>query len=255
MKKENIFWGILLLAIGGGIFLNALFDVPDISFNIWMITVFLLAIYLGIKLIQKRNFVGIMLIIATIIYFLGEYLWVALPFGFFPLKFGSVSFLGTFGGALLIGIALEILLNNKKKSEPKIWQKEKMCEKTTLEQDIIDETFTENGEYLHENITFTQVTRYLRASNLRQAQFSCQFASLDIRLDDFVLAYNQVLLDVHCSFGQVNIFIPRAFVVENKMIATLGSITDSRKGEADASVPKLILQGQVTFGEIKIIYI
>ncbi|OHD13745.1 MAG: hypothetical protein A2Z96_04935 [Spirochaetes bacterium GWB1_48_6] len=63
-----------------------------------------------------------------------------------------------------------------------------------------------------------------------------------------------ILMDCVTVMGELKVLLPRGTLVENKIIPIMGSVTESKDLQTGYEGPRVILQGIVVMGEVKIIY-
>lgn len=124
-----------------------------------------------------------------------------------------------------------------------------------------DEIFSDSIEYTDEKnpyakAAFSSTSKYLHSECLEGGKFIASFGELNVYFDQTQLSPEGAKIYLECSFGSINLYIPRHWRVVDNVNVTLGGINFSRKGTDIAQdAPRLILTGSVQFGEIEIKYI
>ncbi|ERK56878.1 hypothetical protein HMPREF1983_01257 [Gemella bergeri ATCC 700627] len=112
---------------------------------------------------------------------------------------------------------------------------------------------TETQDY--SNITFGENVRYININELDYFRSTTTFGSTNIyfeKLDTYSI--KDVHISITATFGDVKIFIPKEWSVENRISSIFGEV-NTPFSSPNADNVKVILTGNVTFGEVSIIYI
>lgn len=102
---------------------------------------------------------------------------------------------------------------------------------------------------------FNGVKKFVRAPEFEGGDLRTTFGNLNIDFTQSTLSPDGARLTVQCSFGKTTIYVPRTWAVVNNMSISLGTINDDRGFSNDVTHPRLEIYGQVTFGEVVIIYV
>ncbi len=239
MKFRNYFWGIFFVLAGAfvvvsQVYPNDLFE--EIGFWSIVATVFLIAIF--IKSLVEINFFGIFAPIA-ILYSIYQS----------PLKLPEISFWTLIFAAILLSIGLHMLFRRKKhvfKYTKEINHSFEGCGNR-------DETLT--GNRLYAKASFCDSSKFLHSDSLEKGEFILSFGRMNVYFDQVQLSPDGAEVYLDCSFGEMNVYLPRNWQVKDKLHATLGSIENTSRPFADVSGPQITLNGEVKFGTIKIHYV
>ena len=112
-----------------------------------------------------------------------------------------------------------------------------------------------NGSVVY-STRFGSSTRYVRCQNLRSANLSSQFGEMTVFFDKAQVPDKIVYINCQVSFGEMDIYIPANWKVENKVSVTLGHFDNrgTNPGVANDAVT-CVINGSVAFGEMKLIRI
>ncbi len=111
----------------------------------------------------------------------------------------------------------------------------------------------QNGHITH-GVRFGSSTKYIRNDNLASADLSAQFGQLSVFFDGAKVPTNRVDLRCSVSFGELDVYIPKEWHVENKVGVTLGNCDDRYINPAPgAEAVTCVIDGSVAFGEMKLI--
>jgi len=102
-------------------------------------------------------------------------------------------------------------------------------------------------------VNFGSVNRRLNADSLETARLSCNFGALKIFFDQAQLSPGGAEAVLSCSFGNIELFVPKHWRVVDKMSCTLGDVCVSKgfAGTTENS-PKLTLTGSVSLGGVEV---
>ena len=119
--------------------------------------------------------------------------------------------------------------------------------------------FSENvgdveGDYVNENNTFGGTTRYIKSQNLMHMDLSNSFGELKVYLDNADIKANIATIVVNNSFGETCLYIPRHWKVESHLICSFGHVSEDGYSQGEVG-PTVVIEGKVSFGELRIIYV
>lgn len=116
-----------------------------------------------------------------------------------------------------------------------------------------DEEENDSGRFYYD-ITFNNAVKYVYAQHLTSGHAEATFGELSIYLDQAGLAKQGAVIKCDSTFGQINLYIPKDWRVQNDLSATFGSVTEKGHAKGDSG-PLLLLKGDATFGGIRLYYI
>lgn len=242
-QTKNILWGLLLIVLA-------------VCLILWKLNIFSLPVAL--------MGVGIWgLIIAAVMLVILIHSLIRLSFGgiFFPLAILCIIFDDALGitaltpwtvliAALLLTIACHFLfpkhgrhMNGHEKSE---YFKDRFSENSSGE---------ENGNIFH-TMRFGSVTKYVRTPNLVSADLNAQFGEMSVFFDGAQVPGKRVTIRCQVSFGEMDVYIPGNWRIENRVSVSLGHCDDMTNYIDVTEEPVIcIIEGSVSFGELKLIRI
>lgn len=234
MKNKNYFWGIVFILAAMSILLGNFDFFPDI--NLFKIFVSLLLLYLIIQNIPSRNFYGILIPIALLCIIYDDILHIQM-LSPFPIL----------AAAVLASIGLTFIFPGQTpfKKKPEFgdgangtWQ------------DTPDESEVTCS------ISFAGATKYVNTSDFRQAYLKCTFGSLKTYFDHARITGSSAEIYVENAFGETTLFIPKEWNVTVTATTTFGDIDEIHKLPSPAAgAPSVSVQGNISFGDLKIYYI
>ncbi|MBR6452954.1 MAG: hypothetical protein IKS87_09620 [Lachnospiraceae bacterium] len=112
----------------------------------------------------------------------------------------------------------------------------------------------DEGGHITHGVRFGSATKYVRNSNLASADLSAQFGQLSVFFDGAQVPSGRVDLDCNVSFGELDVYIPKTWHVENRVGVTLGNCDDRYVNPGPgAEIVTCCIDGSVSFGEMKLI--
>ena len=111
------------------------------------------------------------------------------------------------------------------------------------------------GERLFFRNVFGESTKYVKSNNFLYGDFSTSFGELNIYLTDAIIQKDSAAIDISVKFGELTLFIPKHWRVDCQVNKTFGDIDIRRHPTEELTAKVLILRGDVSFGELEIVYI
>ncbi len=235
MKTRNVFWALLLVAVGVFIIAAALGAFG--SMNAW--TVILTAL-LGIIIIHSLitlEFGGVFLPLAGL-YLVYDGL----------LNLPSISPWLLFAAAILFSIAFEIIFGGFKKHRKAAF--------VHTNSDKNGDTKEDSANTPVAQVSFGSSSLYLHAEALTRGSFSVSFGELTVYFDDAKLDPGGAEVNVQCAFGEMRLMIPRHWKVQDNISSALANVArNERYANPQEGAPTLRFTGSVSFGEVRIDYV
>ncbi len=114
--------------------------------------------------------------------------------------------------------------------------------------------FSTDEEGFSCDMAFGSNTHYVDLPRLRHGRMECSFGELTVDLSGCEEVDEECLLYAACSFGQLNILVPRKFRVEQNASTAFGNI--NILGQPDSAPAGTVsLHADASFGEIQVRYI
>lgn len=236
MKNRNWFWGIFLILSAIFVIASQLGSFGQVGVLSVIASILLLALI--IQSISRRNFFGIFISLAFL------YMIYTEPFGFVYINPWLLIF-----SAILLSVGFEVLF----RKSPKKYSK-KISNKNIESQMYGSDGIDDNNPNI--KVSFGHSSKRLHSDNLQSGQFIVSFGALEVFFDQAIINPEGAEIFVDCSFGAMELFIPRHWQVVEKINSTLGGVENSsRYARPEPGAPVLTITGNVQLGSIEIHYI
>ena len=232
-NSGKIFWGLLLILAAAYMIVSKMGILPDISIFTILLTVFL--IWVILKGIRKVSFVEILFPIAFLCILYDE-----------PLGITALTPWTVLGAALLGSVGLGMIFKPKKRVQIEFQNEQGSAFDVNTEQGA--------GEKIHFENNFGESIKYINSDNFRKGHFENNFGEMSVYFDNAIIQPGGAVVYAECNFGELQLFIPKEWRVENYLSHSFGSVEE--KGYCEGtSESRLSLNGEVNFGNIVIHYI
>lgn len=233
MKKDNIFWGLFLIAAAVLILVAKLGAFPDMS----VMKIFWTLVF-GVALVNSL-------------------VDLAFPGIFFSLAFLGIIYDTELGitaitpwtillVALLLSIGMSLIYTPKKK-------KKKVHHRQVDSNDFVvfDE---EDGNQFDFSSSFVGSIKYVNSDNFESANIDAKFAGMKVYFDNAVIQNGHANVNLNVSFAGVELYVPKNWRIDNQMSASFGGVEEKNRPDG-ADGPILTLRGHVNLGGVTILYV
>ncbi|MDR2514024.1 MAG: cell wall-active antibiotics response protein [Christensenellaceae bacterium] len=239
MKRSgNWFWGIALIA--GAIFLvvSQVSGGALLGINVWTIVASVALVGFFVQnLVSWHGFFGVVAPLAGLYWLFWQ-----------PLGLPRLDFWVLWVSALLLLLGLEAIFHRRGEHS---WHRG--VDGSWSNHTGLDEGADENHPYIQ--LSFGKTSRFLHADALESGRLSVSFGELLVYFDQVTLKDGQAQILMDASFGTIQLFVPKEWEIVNNLGTGFGSIKDfTSKNRPAAEAPRLILNGDASFGEIRIQY-
>lgn len=238
MKKDNIFWGLFFIL--GGIFLivSRLNLLGDFSFLTLFFTILLIAWL--VRSLRYMEFGGILFSVAFLCILYDDFLHIE---RLTPWPVLGAAAFGTIGLSIIFKDKMHSFRGNSSSSSF-VDRPNEGARKPGEE--VTDNQFTFST-------TFSSSAKYVRSDDFSQARINCSFGEMKVYFDDAMIQNGDANIYLDVKFGGVELYLPKTWNVINHASATFGGI-DEKNRSATNGTPTVILNGDVAFGGVTIIY-
>ncbi len=192
---------------------------------------------------EKKN-MGILLLVIGGIFLIKRILWV-LPSAHAIIPLNHIC--GKFWPLLMIVVGVLILVNNKRK-QPYVVYGQKQG----------NTAFTEAPAegYFHKESIFSGSEHIFLSPVFRGGNIFILFGGIKLDLTHTQLPFeDQVILNVNCYFGGLELYLPQNCIVESHVQTIFGGMEDKRRYTVTDTISgnKLIITGNVIFGGLSML--
>lgn len=246
-KNNDITAGVILLIIGGLLFLKAV----GIWFPVWVFSWPMILIAIGVVSLVKNNYdsgFGVVMVI------LGGFFLVKRNFGF-PIELEPYLIPM---GLMILGIYLIIKRKNRDRGFDENFFK-RFEKNTGTSSSVTDEAnemlgvTSDHGDYVNAQALFTGINRRILSKNFKGGKTSAIFGGTQIDLTQADLAEG-ASLNVEVAFGGVELIIPAHWELQINVSNVFAGVEDKRMYPQTPTDPTKVLKiyGSVIFGGLEI---
>lgn len=230
-RSKDIFWGLLFIIAAVCIIIN---QIIPIGINVIDLVVVVVLGSIILKSISRLNFYGIFIPLG----YLAKMFSDEMDLQFFP--FWTVMII-----AVLLSIGFSMIFKNSRQKNFHYERSGNYYNKGVVEED---------GNSVNCTVSFGDATKYINSQKLEKAYLKCNFGALKVYFDQAVIPSGNAIIYLDNSFGETQLFIPKTWNVVNELNVFLGDIKELNFNNS-VGMPKVIISGNVNFGDVKIIYI
>ena len=96
----------------------------------------------------------------------------------------------------------------------------------------------------------------MNSEDLEHVKLECSFGAMKVYFDNAIIQSGKAQLDMHVSFGGVELYVPRGWRVSNQLRASFGGVDEKIKNTyVTEDSPTLVLAGSVSFSGVTILYV
>lgn len=228
MKKDNVFWGLLLILAGVYILANHLGFLPDVNVVKIVIAVFCVVIF--IKSTVRLEFGGMLFPLAILVILFNRELgltaitpWPVL----IAALFGSIGLNLIFGGPARV---------HRKGKNPSVF--------SSASGESV------SGEEIWIHGSFNGYKKNISSNNLKKVEISCKFCGMEVSFDDAVIQNGTAVVDLDVSFSGLECYVPHSWKIVNHTSCVFGAFDEHRGKEEPDSGVTLVFEGNVRFGGV-----
>lgn len=232
MKKERIFWGVLLVLGSVALIVNKLGYFTHINVFSILLTVFLLGIM--VKSIFARSFAGILFPIAFICIIFDDKLGIT---EITPWTVLIAATLGSFGLSM-------------------IFYKGPKCHhyKHNWKYDEYETIDVEDEGHIKLHTSFGGSIKYINSEKFEQADLGCSFGSMKVYFDNAKLNNGRGIVRIDASFSGIELYIPKTWIVENRVNTSFAGVDEKNRNMGNSD-NILTIVGNASFAGVEIVYI
>lgn len=234
MRKERIFWGVLLILGSISLIANKLGYFGDINMISIIISIILIGVM--IKSIFYKSFAGILFPLAFICIIFDDKL------GLTAITPWTVLIAAALGSA-----GLSMIFHKKTK-----WYDYK--ENYDWKEEDYSTINLEDDNHIRLDTSFGGSIKYINTDSFERADLSCSFGSMKVYFDNSKLKNGRGVVKLEASFSGVELYIPKTWIVEDRMSQSFGGLSEKNRNFPSGD-DILTLVGDISFAGVEIIYI
>lgn len=228
MKKENVFWGLLLVLAGAYIIINNLGFMPDV--NVVKLIVAILCVVTFIKSVVQVEFGGMLFSLAILVIIFNR-----------ELGLSAITPWPVLVAALLGSIGLNMIFGDSAKRKYK--RKKSLDDKNP---DFV------TGDDVVITGSFNAYKKNISSDNFTSARVSGKFCGMEISFDDAVIQDGTAVVKLDVSFSGVEFYVPYSWKVVNNADCMFGGFEEHRSKGSKEEGPTLVFEGNIRFGGVEI---
>lgn len=236
MKKGNVFWGLLLVLACVLIVVNQLG--LFIGIGIFEIVATIILIGMIVKSVVRISFPGILFPAALLCIIYADELNIT---ELTPWPVLLVAILGSVG--------LNMIFKNGTcgpwvHGPHGVHHKEQFSE-------VINQP---DGNVVNCTASFASSMKYINTDNLERANLKSSFGAMKVYFDNAIVSPNGATIYLDVSFSGMELYIPKNWNLVNKVNSSFGSVEEKNR-RMESNSPVVVLEGNVSFGGVEIIYV
>jgi len=235
-KFSNFFWGVVLLLAAAFVLTNKFIGFADIGIGSIVITILALAF---IVQCLARFHIAPLVIPIAVLYFIYR--------DRFDLP--EIQTWKLIAATVLAFVGLNILLPKRRGHN----HCNNFGGSGDQQKRLPAEGNKDNNPYV--GVNFGNISRSLNADSLETVRLSCNFGAMEIYFNQVELSPNGAVADITCSFGGIQLFIPKHWQVIDRMNCTLAGVNIKSFTAPADNAPRLTLNGSVSMGGVEVKYI
>ncbi len=242
MKNRNWLWGIFFIVAAVLVVLNKM-DIY-LGINVWSLLLTILLVPIIISAVVKRNFFNLFFSIAFLLIAFAK-----------PLNITALVPWTVLIAAGLLSVGFSILMPSKYRWMEGIghhhndqWKKHDSNYEKYETVDHVD------GNEISCYVSLGGSCKYLHSSSLERGKLDCSMGYLKVYFDNVQLHPDGAVIEVNCSLGSTELYIPRHWCVKLDVDCVLGNVEEYERPQ-NFDGPALMIKGSVRLGNLVIRYI
>lgn len=231
MKTSKIAWGLFFVAMAALIILNQTGIIGEIS--IVGIIISLLLVPVIITGIKNKNFFFMFIPLSIIAILFDEPLGIE--------KFTPWPLLAC---ALFLSIGFHILFPAKNK-----WKTEKFDNSQNWQAESSD------GDHICFQNRFAGSVKYVTSKTFKDVNIRSSFGGMKVYFDNAEMYANEATAVIVSDFSGIELYVPKEWNVVSKLSFSFGGIDEKGEKNSVKNGKTLILEGNVKFAGVTVIYV
>ncbi|MCL2037425.1 hypothetical protein FWG95_00215 [Candidatus Saccharibacteria bacterium] len=238
----RVFWGLFFLVAAAAVTFQ-IFGILTFQLNIWWLILGIFLVAIMVQALMNLNWFFVFVSAATIATILNYQTdW---------LNLSGQEIGGMFGVAVLLTIAFSILFH---KRSYRGWRRHVMIGGSADDFSEVSESL-DNEREVAVRANMGEAIKYVNSKNLEKVLIECKLGAVKIYFDNAKIAGDELLVNINCSLGGVEMYVPRNWRVVSGLNAMAGGISEKNRAELTADSPVVRLSGNANLGGVEIIYV
>lgn len=237
MKKDNVFWGVLLLLAAVYILAHSLGFTPDIS--LMRIVIGIICAMCFAKSAIRLEFGGMLFSLAILLIMFEHVL------GIEALTPWPVLWAALFGS-----IGLNMIFGSRARA----YRNRKAHRRVDKSSDNTSNSCASDVE--GDNVVLTGIfngtKKNINSNAFKKAVIDCKFCGMEVNMDNAVIQSGSAVIDLNVCFAGVEIYIPSNWHVVNNTDCSFGSVEEHHVNGTAENGPTLVIEGNVRFAGVEI---
>ncbi len=231
MKKDNVFWGVILVLAAIYIIINSLGFMPDV--NVVRLAIGVICIMVFCKSVYRIEFGGMLFAAAVFAITFDEQLGIT---ALTPWPVLCAALLGSIGLDMIFGKHAKLKKNAKKNNSF-----------TEVEGGYVsgDEVVLNAG-------IFNGYKKTVSSDDFKKASVFAKFSGVEISFDDAVIQGGTAVIDLDVAFSGVELYIPKSWTVVNETDCMFGGFEEHRSQYNGEEGPTVTIRGNVRFSGVEV---
>lgn len=234
----RMFWGLLFIVSAVCLILGSA-GIINFGVNIWMVVLGVLSVAVMIRSLIALEWFGVFMPAALMVTIFSEQIEAAANIS--ELNIGAV-----WVGAALLSVGFSILFHRRRflGRHGYRWNKN---ENNRANRDTESEAVV--------SARFGSSIKYLQSNNLKKVEIDCSFGDVKVYFTDAKLAKGGAIADIDVSFGAVELFVPKDWLVIDDMGHSFGDVEEKGVARNTDKEKILTLKGNISFSGVEVVYI
>ena len=241
MKTRKLLWGVFFIAAAVLVVVNQLGYLAGI--NLWSMLLTVMLVPVVFSGIYRRNFFNLFFGAAFLLIIYAQ------PLGITALVPWTVL-----AAALFLSIGFSILIPGKHNFSHHVSRYDRMWREHSHEHQEYETVDHIEGNEVNCSVSMGGSCKYLHSDSLERGYLKCSLGYLKVYFDHVSLHPDGASVQVDCSLGSMELFIPRNWNVILNIEMTLGNVDEEPRTQNPGG-PTLTIAGDIQLANVSIRYI
>nr|MBP3598680.1 hypothetical protein [Eubacterium sp.] len=232
MKKDNVFWGIILVLAAVYIIINSLGFLPDV--NVVRLAIGIICVMVFCKSLYRLQFGGMLFSAAIFAITFDQQLGIE---AITPWPVLCAALLGSIGLDMIFGKQI-------------IWRNDNAKKKSSS--NSVEGGYVSGEEVVLNAGIFNGYKKTVSSDDFKKASVFAKFSGVEISFDDAVIQGGTAVIDLDVAFSGVELYIPKSWTVVNETDCMFGGFEEHRSQYNGEEGPTVTIRGNVRFSGVEV---